>query len=259
MWFPLIGLGIKQTRRNTFRRYDLRISSCYIFYANKGNNLHTACVPVSTCLGFPRHPHPRLRGEGLRCPLGVGISESHGQSGLGGEEKDPFPWREINPISPTCGVSLCRLSYLGNMFSTKSWLSIFIPFLEVPLPFTPVLVFIFTKWCDITPCSPVQVIRNFVKTYRLHIQSQRISLAGNQYEARKKDYSSALKKQSICSSETSVTFHCATRHFFPEERTFHIDQCENLRSVIQYVSLNSLLWWPSCQYCTEDSWQLPVC
>jgi hypothetical protein len=43
-------------------------------------------------------------------------------------------------------------------------------------------------------------------------------------------YSSTLKMEATCSSETSVDFQQATLHYIPEDRTLHTHLCENLKS-----------------------------
>jgi hypothetical protein len=43
-------------------------------------------------------------------------------------------------------------------------------------------------------------------------------------------YSSTLKKETICSSETSVDFQRTTRRYIPEDSTLHNHRCENLTS-----------------------------
>jgi hypothetical protein len=48
-------------------------------------------------------------------------------------------------------------------------------------------------------------------------------------------YSSVLKMETICSSETSVDFQRTTWRYIPEDRTFHKDDCENLESYIEYT------------------------
>jgi hypothetical protein len=47
-------------------------------------------------------------------------------------------------------------------------------------------------------------------------------------------YSSALKMEATCSSETSVDFHRNTRRYISEDITIHNHRCENLKS--HYVS-----------------------
>jgi hypothetical protein len=42
--------------------------------------------------------------------------------------------------------------------------------------------------------------------------------------------SSTLKREAICSSETSVHFLRTTRRYIPEDRTRHNHRCENLKS-----------------------------
>jgi hypothetical protein len=50
-------------------------------------------------------------------------------------------------------------------------------------------------------------------------------------------YSSKLKMEATCSSETSVDFQRVTRCYIPEDRSFHNHYCENFKS----CSANSLL------------------
>jgi hypothetical protein len=51
-------------------------------------------------------------------------------------------------------------------------------------------------------------------------------------------YSSTLKMETICSSETSVDFQRVTRRYIPEDKTLHNHRCENLKS---YFHLSVLL------------------
>jgi hypothetical protein len=73
---------------------------------------------------------------------------------------------------------------------------------------------------DITPCSPLKVNRRFGGTYGLHIQGPKLSQARNQREAGSKQsyclaYSSTLKMEATCSSETSIDFHIVLLfHYF---------------------------------------------
>jgi hypothetical protein len=43
-------------------------------------------------------------------------------------------------------------------------------------------------------------------------------------------YSSTLKMEAICSSETIVDFHRAACRYIPEERIIHKQRCESLKS-----------------------------
>jgi hypothetical protein len=52
----------------------------------------------------------------------------------------------------------------------------------------------------------------------------------NQHEIGIKQNSSNLKMEGICSSETLVEFHRTTKRYIPEDRTFEIHPCENLKS-----------------------------
>jgi hypothetical protein len=76
---------------------------------------------------------------------------------------------------------------------------------------------------DITPCSPLKMNQRFGRTSRLHLQGRRTSQA-NQYEAGTMlvsclVYSSTLKMEAICFSETSVDFQRAIWRYIPEDRT----------------------------------------
>jgi hypothetical protein len=46
-------------------------------------------------------------------------------------------------------------------------------------------------------------------------------------------YSSALKVEAMCSSETSVDFQRTARHYIPEDSALHNHRCENLKSYNQ--------------------------
>jgi hypothetical protein len=51
-------------------------------------------------------------------------------------------------------------------------------------------------------------------------------------------YTSALKIQAICSSETSVDFHRTSRRYIPEDGTLHNHRCENLISYRAFINLS---------------------
>jgi hypothetical protein len=53
-------------------------------------------------------------------------------------------------------------------------------------------------------------------------------------------YSSTLKMEAICSSETSVDFQRTTQRYIPEDGTLHNHRCENLKSYI--TKLFSKIW-----------------
>jgi hypothetical protein len=76
-----------------------------------------------------------------------------------------------------------------------------------------------TIFWDITPCSPLNVNRRFGETYRLHFQGRRISWARNQRESPLlwSTYSSTLKMEAICSSETSADIQRTTRRYIPQD------------------------------------------
>jgi hypothetical protein len=86
---------------------------------------------------------------------------------------------------------------------------------------------------DLTPCSPLKVNIGFGETCRLHLQNRRISRSGKGRESKWQTellpptftlvshsaYSSILKTEATCSSETSLDFQRTTRRFIPEDRT----------------------------------------
>jgi hypothetical protein len=49
------------------------------------------------------------------------------------------------------------------------------------------------------------------------------------------DFSSTLKMEALCSSETSVATQQTTRHHIPEDYTLHNHHCENLKSYIVFL------------------------
>jgi hypothetical protein len=90
---------------------------------------------------------------------------------------------------------------------------------------------------NITPCGPLKVNQRFEGTRRLHLQSRRINRPRNQCEISSKQrsclaYSSTLKMEATCSSETMVDFHRTTRRYIPEYWLLHNHRCENLKSCI---------------------------
>jgi hypothetical protein len=95
------------------------------------------------------------------------------------------------------------------------------------------------------PCSPLKINWRFGRTCHLHLQGRRISEARNQREESSKlvsclAYSSTLKLETTCSPETSVDFQRTTRHFIPEDKTLHNYRCENLRSYLFKIYLNTV-------------------
>jgi hypothetical protein len=80
-------------------------------------------------------------------------------------------------------------------------------------------VFSVTTLWGITPCSPLKVNRRFRGTCRLHLVQSFpptftlvFSLA----------YSSALKMELTCSSETSIDYQRTTRRYIPEDINLYI-------------------------------------
>jgi hypothetical protein len=51
-------------------------------------------------------------------------------------------------------------------------------------------------------------------------------------------YSSTMKMEAMCSSETSVDFQRAIRRYIPKDRTLHNHRCENLKSYIVGLIFN---------------------
>jgi hypothetical protein len=64
---------------------------------------------------------------------------------------------------------------------------------------------------DITPCSPFKVNRRFGGTCRLAPASRLVSSSA---------YSSTLKTEATCSSETSVDFQRTIQRYIPEDKLF---------------------------------------
>jgi hypothetical protein len=81
-----------------------------------------------------------------------------------------------------------------------------------------------TIFQDITLCSLLKVNRHFRRTCRPHLNGRRIRGARNQNGRRWQAepcsaYSSTLKMEAICFSETSVDFQRTTWHYIPEDST----------------------------------------
>jgi hypothetical protein len=53
-------------------------------------------------------------------------------------------------------------------------------------------------------------------------------------------YSSNLKLEATCSSESSVDFQRTARHYIPEDRPLHNHCCESLKSYIFQINLLKL-------------------
>jgi hypothetical protein len=85
-------------------------------------------------------------------------------------------------------------------------------------------------------CSPVKLSRRFGRTGHFHLQGRRVS---KKQGARRAAclllvscfaYTSTLKMEAICSSESSIDSNQTTRCYIPECRNFHSQSCENLKS-----------------------------
>jgi hypothetical protein len=75
--------------------------------------------------------------------------------------------------------------------------------------------------------------RRFGGTYQLHLQGRRINRAIKQicfHTGFSLAYSSILKMEEICSSETSVDTQRSRLRYIPEDGTLHNHRCENLKS-----------------------------
>jgi hypothetical protein len=97
-----------------------------------------------------------------------------------------------------------------------------------------------TIFWDITPCSPLKVNQHFGGTYSLQLQGRRISLARNQrgsgWQAKPAStlvscsaYSSTLKMEVICYSETSVDFQRTTQRYIQKIGLFKYHVVLNIR------------------------------
>jgi hypothetical protein len=73
-----------------------------------------------------------------------------------------------------------------------------------------------TIFWDITPCSPLKVNPRS-EEHRLHLQGRKISLPPAFTLVSCSAYSSTLKIEAICFSETSVDFQRTTRQYIPKE------------------------------------------
>jgi hypothetical protein len=94
--------------------------------------------------------------------------------------------------------------------------------------------------CDV--CSRAKLHRRFGTEY-LHLQSKKVNKANNHKRANRKHqdlrlvldvcgllvYSSALKMEVLCSSETSMDFSRSIWRHIPEDRTLHNHSCEKLK------------------------------
>jgi hypothetical protein len=73
---------------------------------------------------------------------------------------------------------------------------------------------------DVTPCSLLRCNRRFGGTYRLHIQGRR-SKHTCLHAGLAEIFSSTLKMEAICFSETSAASQQTTRRHIPEDDTLH--------------------------------------
>jgi hypothetical protein len=90
-----------------------------------------------------------------------------------------------------------------------------------------------TIFWDITPCSPLKVNRRFGGTC-LHLQGLRISQARKQIcllpaftLVSGSAYTSTLKMEAICTSETSIEFKRNSRRYIPKDGTLQINPVHN--------------------------------
>jgi hypothetical protein len=87
---------------------------------------------------------------------------------------------------------------------------------------------------DITPCSPLKVNRRFGGIYRLHPAEFAFPFTLVYLST----YSFIRKLKAICSSEASICLQRATRSYIPENSTLRNHRCENLKSYINFLSLD---------------------
>jgi hypothetical protein len=100
-----------------------------------------------------------------------------------------------------------------------------------------------TVFLDVISCSSSKVNRRFGGKYGLHFQCLRIRVSrantirktgGKQPPAFTlvscSSYSSSLKMETICSSETSVDLQRTVQRYIPENSTHLKDWCHNLKS-----------------------------
>jgi hypothetical protein len=93
---------------------------------------------------------------------------------------------------------------------------------------------------DIRPFSLLNVNRPFGRICRVHLQRRRISQTKNLLLdtclmlVSCIAYSSTLKMEAMCSSETSGYFQRTTHRYIPENRTLHNHSCENLKFYIKF-------------------------
>jgi hypothetical protein len=86
---------------------------------------------------------------------------------------------------------------------------------------------------DITPCSPLKVIRRFGGICSLHLKGRRISRERNQRE-NGWQAEHTLKMEAKCSSKMSVDFQRTTQFYIPEDRILRLGYC--LGGVTCYIS-----------------------
>jgi hypothetical protein len=99
---------------------------------------------------------------------------------------------------------------------------------------------------DITSCSPLKVNGSFGGTCRLHLQGRKVSWERNQRESLSpaftlvscSAYSSALKMEAICSSETTGDFKRTTWRYIQKTELFNY--------LFIYGSFNGAYWTMNC-------------
>jgi hypothetical protein len=83
---------------------------------------------------------------------------------------------------------------------------------------------------DMTPCTPLEVNKSFGIIWTLP--------AAYFHYASCSAYSSNLKMEETCSSETSVDFQRPTRRYIPEDKTLHYHRCQNFKSCVNSKCIN---------------------
>jgi hypothetical protein len=77
-------------------------------------------------------------------------------------------------------------------------------------------------FCDVKPCSPLKVNRRFRGTCRVNLRQETSNLSPPLTLVYCLVYSSTMKMEAICYSETSVDFQRATRRYIAEESTYSL-------------------------------------
>jgi hypothetical protein len=96
----------------------------------------------------------------------------------------------------------------------------------------------FIFW-DITPCSRLKVKPTFQRNQGESCWQGEFSFPPSFTLVSCWAYSSTLKMEATCSSETSVGFQRTTRHYFPEDSTLH--SCSATQEMIHLLLIRNLI------------------